>query len=69
MSPVAEIEGTLFDEPHHDGSELYVERPDAPGGEAVVRLRAPLGVDTVAVRWVEDGEARAARAEPDGEGW
>ena len=69
MSPVAEIEGTLLDEPHHDGSELYVERPDAPGGEAVVRVRVPLDVDRVAVRWVEDGEARAARAEPDGDGW
>ena len=30
--------------PHHDGSELYVlERPEALGGEAVVRLRAPRG--------------------------
>ena len=60
MSPVAEIEGTLLDEPHHDGSDLYVlERPDEAGGEAAVRVRVPPEVEMVAVRWVEDGEARA----------
>src|SRR5262249_17325230 len=67
---VAEVTTALLDEPHHDGSELYVlEQPDARGGEAVVRARVPLDVDTVAVRWVEDGEGRAARAEQDGDGW
>ena len=63
---------SLLDEPHHDGSDLYVlERPDEAGGEAAVRVRVPpeVEVETVAVRWVEDGEARAARAEPDGDGW
>ena len=61
---------SLLDEPHHDGSDLYVlERPDEAGGEAAVRVRVPPEVETVAVRWVEDGEARAARAEPDGDGW
>jgi alpha-glucosidase len=68
MSALAEPK-TLLDEPHHDGSDLYVERPDAPGGVAVVRARVPADVDVVAVRWVEDGEARAARAEPDGGDW
>jgi alpha-glucosidase len=70
MSTTATDIATLLDEPHHDGSELYVvEQPDAPGGDAVVRARVPVDVDTVAVRWVEDGEARAAKAEPDGDGW
>jgi alpha-glucosidase len=67
---VAEYTASLLDQPHHDGSDLYViEQPDAPGGEAVVRARVSVDVDTVAVRWVEDGEARAAKAQPDGDGW
>jgi len=68
---VAEHTATLLDEPHHDPSDLYVvEQPDAPGGEAVLRARVPVDVaDTVAVRWVEDGEARSAKAERDGDGW
>ena len=69
MSTLAQRQSTLLDAPHHDGSELYVVLPDAPGGEAVVRARVPVDVDVVAVRWVEDGEGRAARAEPDGDGW
>jgi alpha-glucosidase len=62
---------TLLDEPHHDGSELYVlERPAQLGGEAIVRVDVPPEVETVAVRWVEDGEARAAAAErEDGQTW
>jgi len=68
MSAV-ETDLTLLDEPHHDGSDLFVERPAEPHGEAVVRVQVPKDVDTVAVRWVEDGEARAAPAEPDGDGW
>jgi alpha-glucosidase len=67
---VAAYTAALLDEPHHDGSDLYVaERPDGPGGEAAVRVRVPRDAETVAVRWVEDGEARAAEAQPDGEGW
>jgi alpha-glucosidase len=64
----AVLAATLLDEPHHDGSELYVlERPTQLGGEAVVRVDVPREVETVAVRWVEDGEARGASAERDDE--
>lgn len=59
---------SLLDEPHHDGSELYVlERPEELGEEAVVRVRVPREVETVVLRYVEDGEARAVLAEADGE--
>jgi alpha-glucosidase len=60
-----------LDEPHHDGSDLYVaERPDRLGGEAVVRLRVPAAtaVERVALRYVRDGEPRAVVAELDEEG-
>jgi alpha-glucosidase len=61
---------SLLDQPHHDGSDVYVlERPRELGGEAIVRIRLPQSVDTVVLRYVEDGEPRAARAEDDGEGW
>jgi alpha-glucosidase len=64
----AVLAATLLDEPHHDGSELYVlERPTQLGGEAVVRVDVPRKVETVAVRWVEDGEARGASADRDDE--
>ena len=53
---------TLLDEPHHDGSELYVD------GD-IVRLQVPGGVDSVVLRYVEDGEARGVEASPDGDGW
>src|SRR5438105_20982 len=70
MSVVEKETSTLLDEPHHDGSDLYVlERPVALGGEAVVRARVPRAVDTVAVRWVEDGEARGVAAERQEDGW
>jgi alpha-glucosidase len=71
MMSATTLPRTLLDEPHHDGSELYVlERPTELGGEAVVRVDVPCEVDTVVVRWVEDGEARGAAAERDGEhGW
>ena len=61
--------GTGLAEPHHDGSDAYVlERPDAPGGEAVLRLRTPRGAaDEVALRYVRDGEPRGVRAEIDEE--
>jgi alpha-glucosidase len=60
----------LLAEPHHDGSGLCVlESPEQPGGEAVVALRVPRGtaVDTVVLRYLRDGEARAVRAEVDRE--
>ncbi len=67
---VLEAEAALLSEPHHDGSDVYVlERPDELGGEAVVRVRAPGEVDAVALRYTEDGEARAVEAQSDGEGW
>ncbi len=62
--------------PHHDGSELYLlERPDAPGGQATVRVRVPAdaSVERVLLRHVRDGEPRAVEAEldetSDGETW
>jgi alpha-glucosidase len=61
---------SLLDQPHHDGSDLYVvERPVALGDEAVVRIRVAQSVETVLVRYVENGEPRSAVAEHDGEGW
>jgi alpha-glucosidase len=61
---------SLLDQPHHDGSDLYVvERPVALGDEAVVRIRVAQSVETVLVRYVENGEPRSAVAEQDGEGW
>jgi alpha-glucosidase len=69
MSVAAAPAATLLDEPHHDGSDLYVlELPSELGGEATVRVDVPRDVDSVAVRWVEDGEARARLAERDGDG-
>lgn len=59
---------TLLAEPHHDGSELYVEPPDELGGRAVVRLRAE-GLDGVALRYTHDGQPRMVEAEPDGSWW
>jgi alpha-glucosidase len=53
---------TLLDEPHHDGSELYVD------GD-VLRVEVPGDVDAVVLRYVEDGEARGVEASPDGDGW
>ncbi len=53
---------TLLDEPHHDGSDLYLQ-----GAE--LRVHVPRQVDTVALRYVEDGEGRAVEAEQEGDGW
>jgi alpha-glucosidase len=65
-----ESEATLLAEPRHDGSDSYViERPEQLGDDAVVRVRVRHAVDTVVLRYVEDGEARAVQAEPAGEGW
>ncbi len=57
-------------EPYHDGSDASVlERPAAVGDEAVLQLRVPhaSSADTVALRYVHDGEPRIVRAERDGE--
>lgn len=58
-------------QPHHDGSELYVDRL---GDSAELRVRAPEGsVDAVLLRYVEDGEPRTVSASVDartrGEVW
>jgi alpha-glucosidase len=56
---------TLLDDPHHDGSELYLpQRPDALGDDVVVRLRVPRArtVDRVLVRYERDGEPRGVEA-------
>lgn len=61
--------------PHHDGSELYVlERPDALGGTAVLRLRASAAdAEGAWLRYVADGEPRTVPAvvdeEANGERW
>lgn len=50
---------TLLDEPHHDGSDLYLlERPAEIGDTAVVRMRVPRGtaVDAVALRCIVNGD-------------
>ena len=60
----------LLDHPHHDGSDAYVlERPDALGGEATVRIRVPRAsaVDAVVLRAVSDGEPHSVQAEIDEE--
>jgi alpha-glucosidase len=57
-------------EPYHDGSDVCVlERPGRLGDEAVVQLRVPResSADSVALRYVHDGEPRIVRAERDGE--
>jgi alpha-glucosidase len=53
---------TLLDAPHHDGSELYVD------GDTL-RVHVPLDVESVALRYVEDGEGRGVEAAPAGDGW
>ena len=62
--------GSLLSMPHHDGSDLYVpERPADLGDETTVLLRLPQGAaaDSVAVRYVRDGEPLIAVAEVDRE--
>ncbi|MDX6400853.1 MAG: alpha-glucosidase [Gaiellaceae bacterium] len=69
MSTTVDVAGALLDQPHHDGSDLYVlERPTELGGEAVVRVHIPVDVENVALRWVEDGEGRGISAKRDGDG-
>src|SRR5579884_2644484 len=68
MSAVEDV-STLLDDPHHDGSELYVlERPDELGGEAVVRLRTRRGAAArVLLRTGWDGEPTTIPATVDDE--
>ncbi|MDX6508521.1 MAG: alpha-glucosidase [Gaiellaceae bacterium] len=65
MSAVETDRATLLGEPHHDGSELYVERA---ADAATVRLRAS-GIEPAGVRYVVDGEPRVADAVSEGAGW
>jgi alpha-glucosidase len=71
MSSTLVEQGTsLLDQPHHDGSDLYVlERPDELGDEAVVRIHVPQSVDAVVLRYVGSGEARAVEARQEGDAW
>ncbi|WP_431903296.1 glycoside hydrolase family 13 protein [Nonomuraea sp. bgisy101] len=58
----------LLDQPHHDGSSLYVSTlAPALGEEVTVWLRVPPGfaLEAVHVRTVQDGEPRYSAAEPD----
>lgn len=54
---------TLLDEPHHDGSDLYA------GDDGAVRIHVPQDVDSVTLRYVEDGEGRGLAAKHEGDGW
>jgi alpha-glucosidase len=61
---------TLLAEPHHDGSDQFVrELPDELGGDAVLRLRVPrvTRLESVALRYVRDGEPQFAVAHVDEE--
>src|SRR5262245_28879057 len=51
----------LFDQPHHDGSSLYLN-----GSTVWLRVPASVGAPDVHVRIVVDGEPRFVRAEVDG---
>ena len=53
---------TLLDEPHHDGSSLYVD-------DRLLRVQVPRAVDKVVLRYVEDGEGRGLEAKREGDGW
>ena len=61
---------SLLDQPSHDGSELYVlDHAEEVGHEAGVRVRVPLDVDGVVLRYMGDGEGRGVKAERDGDEW
>jgi alpha-glucosidase len=62
MSTTLHHATSLLDQPHHDGSEVYV------AGD-VLRIHVPLAVDTVVLRYVEDGEGREVDAKREEEGW
>lgn len=56
----------VWNQPHHDGSPLYVPEPTPRlGGRVAVRLRVPRGSDTTRawVRVINDGEPELVRAE------
>src|SRR5215475_2652459 len=58
-------------QPHHDGSEIYVDRLD---DSAELRVAAPHGAaDAVYLRYLKDGEPRIVQATPsvgdDGDVW
>jgi alpha-glucosidase len=64
---VTELAASLLDQPSHDGSDVYVlDRGDE---EVAVRVRVPLDVDGVVLRYVGDGEGRGVKAERDGAEW
>jgi alpha-glucosidase len=54
---------TLLDEPHHDGSDFYA------GDDGAVCIHVPQDVDSVTLRYVEDGEGRGVAAKHEGDGW
>jgi len=59
---VTELTTSLLEQPSHDGSELYVlDHPEEVGREATVRVRVPLDVDGVVLRYMGDGEGRGVR--------
>jgi alpha-glucosidase len=61
---------TALAEPYHDGSdETVLERPSQVGETAVVELRVPQvsSADSVALRYVHDGEPRIVKAVVDRE--
>ncbi len=65
MTSAAPMLAGLLDAPHHDGSDLHVlQRPEALGDEAVVRLRVPRAhtSERVLLRYERDGEPRNAEA-------
>jgi len=65
-----DLSSSLLDQPYHDGSELYVvQRPDELGGDAVVRVRVPQEVDSVALRWIENGEPCSVKGVEEEGGW
>jgi alpha-glucosidase len=68
LAPARAVDRLLM-QPHHDGSELHVlERPEALGGEATVRVRAARGAaDHVLLRYERDGEPRTVSATVDEE--
>src|SRR4051812_46608962 len=57
---IREATRLALDEPHHDGSELYVDRL---GDSAELRVRVPAGdADAVVLRYLRDGEVRTVEA-------
>lgn len=65
------VPAALLAQPHHDGSELYVERLR---DSAELRVRVPEdAADAVVLRYVRDGEPRTVEASPEarsgGEVW